>query len=211
MKYNSTVIAFLILLLSLTDLNAQIEINPYGGYFFKASIKQEDSKAKINEALFFGLNISYPLKYSDVQLDLTFERQGTKIYVDAINDSGKSYLDTLSVSFNYILVGGVYELYNEKSKFIPYGGVNVGLCIVNDADSKDKMYPFSFGLKGGVKYFPFKRFGFKIQSQLNLMVLTESSNFGCAVTTSGSACGLSISSIASVGQFGFSGGVIFKL
>ena len=211
MKIYSPVIAFIILLLGTTNGKAQVEITPMGGYVFKASFNVDDGKAMIQETPAFGINVLIALKYSEIYPDFTYERQDTKLFIDATDSLGMPYKDTISIGVNYLSVGAVYENYNEKSKFTPYAGMNVGINILSDQDNSDHLNSFSFGLKGGVKYFPTKHIGFRLQPELNMAIFADNSSFGAYVTTSGSGFGFAISSVTSMGQFGIMGGIIFKL
>lgn len=190
---------------------AQLEITPFGGYVFDASFAIDYGKAKITATPAYGLHLAIPLKYYDGSIEFTYERQDTKVSVNGADDNGTPFSDTIPIGINYFLIGGNYELYKKPGNIIPFGGFQVGMAVMDGKDEYGSVVPFSFAFKGGLKYFVNDRIGFRLQAQMNLLLMLSGSNMTCAVSTAGSGCGFIISSSSSTGQIGFTGGIIFKL
>ncbi len=190
---------------------SQVELTPFGGYIFDATFSVTNGKGTFLASPAYGLNVLVPFKYNEGAIDITYQRQDTKIAVRANDNINVSnYLDTIETAINYILVGGVYE-FGKSKKVVPYGGINVGLGIIANKEETGSINPFTFGFKAGLKLFASDRIGFRLQSELNIAMLLEGSGFGCAISTSGNSCGFVVYSTTSVGQFGLTGGLIFKL
>ncbi|MEO8147596.1 MAG: hypothetical protein ABI723_08170 [Bacteroidia bacterium] len=211
MKKFAAFIAFGLLLGITAKAQTETEITPFGGYVFDASFNVQNGKAKILASPDYGLHLSFPLRYEDGQIEFTYERQDTKIRTNGTDATGMNISDTIPVSINYFLIGGVFEEYRKPHHVIPFGGVQLGAGIIAGKEDYGSVVPFSFAFKAGLKYFINDRIGFRLQAQMNIMVIFEGSDLYCGVSTSGSGCGFIVTATSSTGQFGLGGGLVFKL
>lgn len=211
MKYTLRVfpILFLALLLNSVKSSAQhIDLTVMYGYNFADKFDVSSGYGKISDGgvatgiLSFGLKEHYDLElyYSRQKADFNFEYYYNNLFNEIKNEPA---------AVNYIQLGGCRnQRLDAAGKAIGFFGLNMGAAgIVPENDKYDDVWKFAFGLKAGIKYFMSEKVGLRLQTNLQIPVLYTAGSIW--VGTGGASVGMSAGS--TITQFGFSGGLIFRL
>lgn len=191
---------------------AQVGIDLTGmyGYTFDDKFDIYEGHGKISDGgvitgiLSFRINPKYDIElyYSNQKATFTFDSYydyGVLVNQPIVEDATMQYLQ----------LGGCRNQQldaNGRTNF--FGGVNLGAgWITPESNKYDDIWKFAFGLKAGIKHMVSERVGIRIQTQLQVPVLYTSGSIW--VGTGGTSVGMSAGS--TITQFGFSGGLIFRL
>ncbi len=183
-----------------------VEIAPFGGYVFGGTLHGDYGDVYINDNAQYGGMISIGVSRV-VDLDLIYNRSDTKADVTYFNYGGyvKPSLE-IPLSINYIQIGFTKN-FRVNPTVSPFLGFNLGACgFVPKEDYSDAWF-FSLGFNAGAKIYFGKRVGLRLQAQGYMPV--QSAGFAMFVGTGGSSAGVSVYS--TLFQFGFTGGLIFRL
>lgn len=205
-----TIISFLVLqCLIYKSSYAQFELTPFGGYAVRDRFDTYYGQAHVEGAALYGIDLGI-LVHEGAQVELSYERQDSHIFSD--NYVFPEYdNENIPVSINYFLVGGLYGRNIGSSPVQPYGGISLGGVLIDgkDKDGVNWGSEFLFDLRGklGVKVFPNDgRIGLRFQAQLNVPFQGVGSSIGCGTA----GCGVSVGTLTTITQLGFSGGLIIK-
>jgi hypothetical protein len=183
-----------------------VEVTPFGGYVFGSTLNGDYGEVYYNDNAQYGGMISLAVSRV-MDLDLIYNRSDTKAEVNYYNYGGyvKPSLD-IPLSINYIQIG-VTKNFRVNPTVSPFIGFNMGACgMVPKEDYSDAWF-FSVGMNAGAKIYFAKRIGLRLQMQGYIPV--QSAGFSMFVGTGGSSAGVSVYS--TMFQFGFTGGLIFRL
>jgi len=169
-----------------------------GSYYFNGTIKA---------GLIWGIGAEYnPIR--DYGLELAYYRQDADF--DANYYTGNTYSRTFQVAANYILLGGTRYLILRKSPVEPFGGIMLGVAIIEnknpDLGAPSSETKFAWQMKAGLNIMASKQFGIKLQAQL--LSATQSYGGGLFLGTAGAGAGLS--TYSSMLQVAFGGGLVFR-
>ena len=96
---------------------------------------------------------------------------------------------------------------NEKVTL--FSGLKLGAVIIaSKKDAFDNVTKFAVGLNAGAKYFMTEKLGLRVQANLNFPVTDVG---GSLWWSPGSGLDAGVSSYTPVLQFGFTGGLVFKI
>jgi len=173
-----------------------------GGYVFKDKVTLDNGgTGYIGDGFVWGViltiepvpRFSFDLKYHHQDFTGSYSYSGiTNKEVDA--------------SANYIMLGFNKQVPMGDSRF--FTGFDIGTCLFSPkSDGYSDVWKFAVGGKLGVKVFITPKVGILVQTNLDIPVQFVSG--GLYFGTGGAGAGVSTSS--SITQFGFTGGLIFRL
>jgi len=137
-----------------------LSLNLDAGYNFGSTINFDVASAKPQGALQWGGGFEYFTMW-DQSIELKYLRSATDIELNI----PKSPTDVTSGSFNYILLGwNKYFGPDPEAKFLPYGGLGLGMNIMDINDNTSTK--FSWDAKLGVKIKTKSAVSLKLQAYL---------------------------------------------
>lgn len=195
-------------------VNAQgVRLNLYGGYVFDDRVDSYYSTTSyfngvVKGGFLGGLGIEY-LANKDYGLELMYLNQKATVPTSYYNGGLKN--KDFNTSFNHILVGGNRYVHTTNNKVEPYGGLMLGLSIINitnqDPGGPASTTKFAFGFRGGIHIWASDRVGIQLQTQL----ISIAQAFGGGFYFGTGGAGIGATSYSSFFQFGLGGGLTFKL
>jgi len=183
-----------------------VEVTPFGGYVFGGTLNGDYGEVHIDENAQYGGMISIAVSRV-MDLDLIYNRSDTKAHVNYYNYGG--YVQPsleIPLSINYIQIG-VTKNFRVSPVVSPFVGFNLGACDFAPKEDYSDAWFFSVGFNAGAKIYFAKRIGLRLQAQGYIPV--QGSAFSMFVGTGGTSAGVSVYS--TLIQFGFTGGLIFRL
>ena len=204
MKKSIFILPFLICL-PLMMKAQKVELTPFGGYVFAGTMQGDYADVRIRDNAQYGCILSIAVSPS-MDVDLIYNRSDTKAEVTYFNlVNNIKYLE-VPISVNYMHVGFTKN-FRVNPTVSPFVGFNLGTCLFYPkADYSDQWF-FSVGMNAGAKVYFSKRVGLRLQAQG--MMPIQGTAFSMFVGTGGS--GGSVSVYSTLFQFGFTGGLIFRL
>jgi hypothetical protein len=187
-------------------VNAQrVEITPFAGYVFGGNMYSDGGDVHFNGNAWYGGMISIAVSRV-VDVDLLYNRQDTKAQVNS--NYNYSYIQSgeIPLSINYMHIGFTKN-FRVNPTVSPFLGFNMGACLFYPKETYTEAWFFSMGLNGGAKVYFSNRFGIRLQAQLMLPI--QGAGFVMFAGSGGSGGGVSVYS--TFVQFGFTGGLIFRL
>ena len=182
----------------------QLELFVHSGYTFGDKFPLSGGRGKIYDGHTYGGLFS--VEISDFYaIELAYSRQDSRVL--AISDYLGLDVDE-KVSVNYILAGG-NRLMKVNEKVTLFSGLKLGAVIIaSKKDAFDNVTKFAVGLNAGAKYFMTEKLGLRVQANLNFPVTDVG---GSLWWSPGSGLDAGVSSYTPVLQFGFTGGLVFKI
>ena len=201
-------IIFLAVLICLPFLTMaqNVEVTPFGGYVFGGTMNGDYGDVYFNGNAQYGGMISFAVSRV-MDVDLIYNRSDTKAQVDyfSVNGYTKPYLD-VPISVNYMQVGFTKN-FRVNPAVSPFVGLNLGACLFAPKEDYADAWFFSVGINAGAKVYFSKRVGLRLRAQGYVPV--QGTAFSMFIGTGGSGGGVSVYS--TLFQFGFTGGLIFRL
>jgi hypothetical protein len=186
-----------------------VEITPFGGYVFPGTLQAEGGDVRFLGNAQYGGMISIGVSRV-MDVDLIYNRIDTKAEVNVYNWSNSYSYDEVPVSINYMLVGFTKN-FRVNPTVSPFVGMTLGATLFYPKETEGNVYQsswfFAMGLNGGAKVYFSKRVGLRLQAQM--LVPVQGTGFYMFAGTGGSGGGVSVYS--TLVQFGFTGGLIFRL
>ncbi|MEI7501006.1 MAG: DUF2715 domain-containing protein [Bacteroidota bacterium] len=187
-------------------MNAQsVEVTPFGGYVFPGTMNADGGNVRFLGNGQYGGMISIGVSRV-MDVDLIYNRIDTKADVNIYGWNNSYNYVQVPVSINYMLVGFTKN-FRVNTVVSPFVGFNLGAVMFYPKEDYQEAWFFSMGLTGGAKVYFSKRVGLRIQAQA--LVPIQGSGFYLFAGTGGSGGGVSVYS--TLVQFGFTGGLIFRL
>jgi hypothetical protein len=185
-----------------------VEVTPFGGYVFPGTMYSDNGEVYLNGNAQYGGIISIGVSRV-VDVDLLYNRSDTKADLSSYYTL-LGYDSQVPLSINYMHVGFTKN-FRVNPMISPFIGFNLGACLFYPKEDNGVKYQdawfFSMGMNGGAKVYFSKRVGLRLQAQLLMPV--QGSGFSMFVGTGGASGGVSVYS--TLVQFGFTGGLIFRL
>jgi opacity protein-like surface antigen len=153
------------------------EITPVIGYQFGGKIGVREGDLTIKDEIDFGILLDLTLR-PGAQLEFMYTRQPTVLRLkDAFFGSTRELFD---MAVEYYHVGGVYEVYRGDN-IKPYGVMSLGFTHFSPQDAKySSEWRFSMSFGGGVKVFPTRRVGLRLEGRLLTPFISGGSGFWCS-------------------------------
>lgn len=196
-------IVLCVVLLTVVDecYSQAASINIFGGYTFQDKVNFQSGYGVIEDGGHWGGSVEVAIR-DYVSAEVLYQRQDTRavLYGPLRSEQG-------DLAINYIMVGGV-KYASVGGPVSPYGGLAGGIGIFEGKDfSTSNVVRFSFGLKLGALFNISEKIGIRVQAQM--MTPVQGAGGGFYFGTGGT--GASISTYSTVYQFGFTGGLQYKL
>ncbi|MBZ0243304.1 MAG: porin family protein [Bacteroidales bacterium] len=189
---------------SLSAYSQGFKVFAYSGYTFGDKFPVYGGSGKIHGGQTFGGSLAYEINPL-YEIELSYTYQNSRVVVQ----SQASGLDINSMaSINHFLIGTNRIMpISEKSE--AFGGAKIGLVyFASNADDFSNITKFAIGLNAGISYFFNPRLGLRLQANLHFPVIDVGANLWWS---SGSGVDAGISTYSPIIQFGFAGGLVFKL
>jgi hypothetical protein len=183
----------------------RVEIVPFGGYVFPGYMSTDGGEVRFLGNAWYGGMISIAISRV-VDIDLLYNRQDTKAEVNSNDYYYYIQSGDVPLSINYMHVGFTKN-FRVNPTVSPFIGFNLGACLFAPKEDYSDAWFFSMGMNAGAKVYFGKRFGLRLQAQL--LVPAQGAGFTMFVGTGGASSGVSVYS--TLIQFGFTGGLIFRL
>jgi len=182
------------------------EITPFGGYVFPGTMNASDGDIRILGNAQYGGMISIGISRV-MDVDLSYNRSDTRADINIYSWNNSYNYEQIPISINYMHVGFTKN-FRILPEVAPFVGLNLGACLFYPkTDGYQAAWFFSMGLNTGAKIYFSKRVGLRLQGQA--MTPIQGSGFSFFVGTGGTSGGVSVYS--TLVQFGFTGGLIFRL
>jgi hypothetical protein len=184
----------------------KVEVTPFGGYVFGGTMQGNNADVHINDNAQYGGMISIGVSRV-MDVDLIYNRSDTKAQINYFSMGGviKPSQD-VPLSINYMQLGFTKN-FRVNPTVSPFVGLNMGACLFYPKEDYPESWFFSVGINAGAKVYFSKRIGLRLQAQGYVPV--QGTAFSMFVGTGGS--GSSVSVYSTLFQFGFTGGLIFRL
>lgn len=199
-------LAFLALFLGVVFASRaqSIEFTPLAGYTFGDNVYFNGGKAHLGDGFTWGGSLTFAASQYNA-IEFTYTRQVSDSY--AKTNNGNMLLDT-PVAINYILAGAT-RLMPVSEKATMFAGMDMGVGVFGSPeDDFSTRTKFDFGFKGGAKLWFSEKIGLRLQANLNFPVTSNGGYYWWNPVT-GQTYGAT--SFIPIAQFGFTGGLIFKL
>ncbi|MCX6247400.1 MAG: hypothetical protein NTW10_06680 [Bacteroidetes bacterium] len=186
-----------------------VEVTPFGGYVFPGTLNADGGDVRFLGNAQYGGMISIGVSRV-MDVDLIYNRIDTKADVNIYSWNNSYNYDQVPLSINYMMIGFTKN-FRVNPTVSPFIGFNLGATLFYPKEDAGKQYQeawfFAMGMNGGAKVYFSKRVGLRLQAQLLLPV--QGAGFYMFAGTGGSGGGVSVYS--TLVQFGFTGGLIFRL
>ena len=180
-----------------------VEIAPFGGYVFPGTLNFEGGEVYINGNAQYGGIISFAASRV-IDIDLLYNRSDTKASVQSYNNYFSTYDVPLSINYMHF---GFTKNFRVNTKVSPFVGLNFGACLFSPKEDYTDSWFFSMGLDAGAKIYFSKRIGIRLQGQM--MIPYQGGGFTMYIGTGGTGGG--VTAYTTLVQFGFTGGLIFRV
>ena len=182
-----------------------VEVTPFGGYVFPGTMQGDYGDIRIRDNAQYGGMISIAVSRV-MDVDLIYNRSDTKAEVTYFNPVNNIKYLEVPLSINYMHIGFTKN-FRINPTVSPFFGLNLGACLFSPKEKYADAWFFSMGINAGAKVYFSKRVGLRLQAQG--MMPVQGTAFSMFVGTGGS--GGSVSVYSTLFQFGFTGGLIFRL
>lgn len=181
-----------------------LEITPFTGYTFNHSLPIVGGRATLGGGQVWGGMLGFQLN-DLTEVEVLYSWQGGNS--TARSTSIQSNVNTRT-NANYIMVGS-NRLFPLSPQMILFSGLKVGAGILAfpNGDFND-VSRFSVGVNGGMKYFVSDNIGLRLQANLMMPISNAGANLWWSP---GGGAQVGVGGWSSVVQFGFTGGLIFRI
>lgn len=188
MKKLSRIIPFLLLFAGpVSLLRAEgVELAPFYGYRFGGTLvnSQTGNALQLEPSASVGGTISIPLRSDREHLEFLYSTQDTEL-------SGQILSRTIDVRVEEWQLGVNREFPADNDHLRPFLAGTLGVVNMDFSNNLGEETLFSFGMGGGLKYFPVENVGFRLDARLFVSIVDGGggiacSNGACLATFSGS-------------------------
>ncbi|MGZ5136031.1 MAG: outer membrane beta-barrel protein [Flavitalea sp.] len=177
-----------------------IALNGYAGYVFQESVEFDGFTEYAKEGFQYGIGLEFFFQ-RDFSLELKYLRQDTRL---PLYGPGGEQLNEGSVNYFLLETTSYYGGITPQSKVWPYGGVGLGVGIVDSHDAQSAI-KFAWDAKLGVQIKASSNVSFKLQATFQSIVSGMRSELH--VSPGGSR--LPVPDYDTLFQFGLAGGLCF--
>jgi hypothetical protein len=210
------VLFVIVCFISLNATAQGVKINGYTNYVFDDRVDSYfDNTSYFDGVIKGGFQWGVGLQYNFKEfygLEITYYNQSTSANADyQVPGTVAVKNGDFDVSLNWIMLNGVREFRKPGGKFEAFGGMGLGVALINTENKKTgnsaNSTNFAWQLRGGGNIWVTEKVAIKLNAQLQSAV--QSVGGGFYIGTGGSGAG--VSSFSSLLQFGLGGGLVFKL
>ncbi|MEP0710901.1 outer membrane beta-barrel protein [Algoriphagus sp.] len=208
---------FLLAALAAASNAQEIRINTYAGYIFKDKVDSYYSSSsyyngQIQDGLRWGGGIEYHIPNRGA-IELQYLRQDTNaptVYQDGGIFGGVVQNTDFDLAINWLMLNGTR--YFPVSEVVePFAGAGIGMGIFNvgnpDNGRENSATKFAWNIRGGSNFWVSPNVALRVQA--SLYSATQAIGGGLYFGTGGASAGLS--SYSTMYQFGFEGGLVFRI
>lgn len=166
------------------EMPPRFEVTPFIGYRIGGTFDDDASDAQIDfdDSASFGLALNLRAD-SHTQYELTFSHQDTEFDIGSVNVMTAD----LDVTIDYLQIGGTYLWDGGLAR--PFFVATVGLAHVDpDGSAFNSETYFAFSIGSGLKFWPRKRFGLRLEGRLYGTVIDSDTSVFCLSGAGGSNC-----------------------
>ncbi len=191
------------ILVSMSSFSQDFKVFMHSGYTFSDKFPIYGGSGKIYDGHTYGGSLSYTLS-PVYELELSYSRQDSRIIVYS-----PGYVDINSMaSTNYFFIG-TNRIVPVSESFEVFGGAKIGgVTYASKGNGFSNVTKFAAGISAGMSYFFNPNLGLRVQANLNFPVIDVGANLWWS---SGSGVNTGVSAYSPILQFGFTGGLVFKL
>ncbi len=210
---------FSIVMIALTNfaIGQELRLNTYGGYVFKDQFDSYFSNSSffdgtIQDGFRWGVGLEYHIPQRGA-IELQYLRQDTNaptIYQDGGIFDGELQQTDFDLAINWIMINGTkYIPVNETVEPFVGAGIGMGIFGVMNPDNgrSSTETKFAWNFRGGSNFWVAENVAIRLQASLFSAV--QSLGGGLYFGTGGVGAGLN--SYSSLFQFGFDGGIVFRI
>lgn len=198
-------LALIISFLSLSQSMAQgVEITPFTGYTFQAGFNISGGRAFLRDGQNWGGMLGFSVNdFTEVELGYSY--QGTSAVARSVNL--QENID-IAAQVHYATIG-VNRLIPTSDKMTFFAGAKMGTGTLAFPNGESQNFTrFSAGFQGGMKYYASDRVGIRLQANLMMPILAVGTSLWWSP---GAGTSVGLSGWSPIAQFGFTGGLIFRL
>lgn len=200
----TTVIVLFIVSMAFSAGAQSLEIFGFSGYTFGDKFPISGGSAKIYDGHTYGGNLSYNLSET-YAVEILYSRQDSRV------TAFSSYLNLdvdEPMATSYIMAGS-NRLIPLSEKAVFFSGLKLGAVIFSSKDDAfDAVTKFAAGFNGGFKTTFTENLGIRVQANLNFPITDVGASLWWG---SGSGTSVGVSSYTPIIQFGFTGGLVYRL
>lgn len=209
---------FLLTAIAAVAYSQEVRINTYAGYVFKDKVDSYYSSTsyfsgQIQDGLRWGAGLEYLIADRAAAIELQYLRQDTNtptVYQDGGVLGGQVQNTNFDMAINWIMLNGT-KYFPVTEVVEPFAGAGLGMGIFNisnpDTGGENSGTKFAWNIRGGSNFWVADNVAIRLQA--SLFSATQSIGGGLYFGTGGSGAGLS--TYSSMYQFGFEGGLVFRL
>lgn len=189
---------------SLSAYSQDFKVFVHSGYTFGDKFPIYGGNGKIYDGHTFGGSLTYKIN-PVYEIELSYTQQNSRIMARSVA-SGVDINSTASINHFFIGSNRIKPI-SEKSEV--FGGAKIGaVYFASNADDFSNITKFAIGLNAGISYFFNPRLGLRLQANLHFPVIDVGANLWWS---GGSSTNVGVSTYSPIIQFGFAGGLVFKL
>jgi hypothetical protein len=200
----TTMILLVAIAMTFSAAAQSLEIFGFSGYTFGDKVNISGGKAKIHDGHTYGGAIAF--NFNDAYaIEILYSRQDNK--VTAFSSSLNLDVDE-PVSTTYILAGS-NRLIPLSEQAMLFSGAKLGAVTFRSKEGAfDDITEFAAGISGGIKFAFTQNIGLRLQANLNFPI----TNVGASLWwNSGGGTSAGVSTYTPIVQFGFTGGLVYRL
>ena len=203
-------IVLFVLISSTNKMYSQIEITPFGGYFYSTNINFYQGTLKIYDGGAYGGHLGIHTVKNNI-IEFTYIGNTTTAEWRPYSGFSDYPRTEFTMSSNYFLLGTAQDIPLDGN-VIGFGSVKLGAGYFKALDANiEDVWRFSVSFGLGLKIFFTDRIGLRMQANMNLPLYFNGVGAYCGIGSSGSDCGLSMNSTSAILQGDISTGLIFKI
>ena len=192
-RLSVSLLVFAIVLSAMPQASAQqspgrIELTPFAGFRFGGSFTDEEDgrEASVADSATAGFAVNFR-DSSNTQWEIVYVRQSTDVNVRDF-DFG---VPTLDLDIDILQLGGTYL--GEGDLFRPYLAATIGASRLSPTfDGLDSDTFWSFGIGGGMQFFPTNRLGLRLEGRMWGTLVDSSTSLFCQSGPNGGGCAIAI-------------------
>ena len=212
-----TLLTFIILVISNLAISQELRFNTYGGYLFDDRVDSYYSNSSyyngiIKGSFQWGAGLEYHVPQK-AAIEIQYLRQDTNAptnYQDGGFLGGSIQNTNFDLALNWIMLNGTrYFPVNEMIEPFLGAGIGMGIFALENPDTnrRSSATKLAWNIRGGTNIWITENVAFRAQASLKSAV--QSIGGGFYFGTGGTGAGLN--SYSSMYQFGFEGGLVFRI
>ncbi len=183
----------------------RVELTPFAGFRFGGSFTDDENgaEAAVADSATAGIALNFR-DSANTQWEIVYARQATDVNVRDF-DFG---VPTIDLDIDVLQVGGTYMF--DGDLFRPYLAATVGGTRLSPTlDGLDSDTFWSFGIGGGMQFFPTSRLGLRLEGRMWGTLVDSSTSLFCQSGPAGGGCAIAVRG-EGLWQFETLAGLVFR-